>query len=110
MFLTFLYYSKTLFIWKLFLSSVIIQLLFYVTVHISLFREVFWHEYAKIPRHTSQNSIAAGNSGNTQGVASLVEGMDAEEVISRLKGIKCGFKNTSCPDQLSTALEEVLNK
>ncbi len=106
MFLTFLYYSKTLFIWKLFLSSVIIQLLFYVTVHISLFREVFWHEYAKIPRHTSQNSIAAGN----QGVASLVEGMDAEEVISRLKGIKCGFKNTSCPDQLSTALEEVLNK
>jgi hypothetical protein len=36
--------------------------------------------------------------------------MDAEEVISRLKGIKCGFKNTSCPDQLSTALEEVLNK
>ena len=40
----------------------------------------------------------------------LVEGMDAEEVISRLKGIKCGFKNTSCPDQLSTALEEVLNK
>ncbi len=51
-----------------------------------------------------------GCSGNTQGVASLVEGMDAEEVISRLKGIKCGFKNTSCPDQLSTALEEVLNK
>ena len=44
-----------------------------------------------------------GCSGNTQGVASLVEGMDAEEVISRLKGIKCGFKNTSCPDQLSTA-------
>ena len=51
-----------------------------------------------------------GCSGNTQGVASLVEGMDAEEVISRLKGIKCGFKNTSCPDQLSTALEKVLNK
>ena len=48
--------------------------------------------------------------GNTQGVASLVEGMDANEVISRLKGIKCGFKNTSCPDQLSIALEEVLNK
>ena len=51
-----------------------------------------------------------GCSGNTQGVASLVEGMDANEVISRLKGIKCGFKNTSCPDQLSIALEEVLNK
>ena len=51
-----------------------------------------------------------GCSGNTQGVAGLVEGMDANEVISRLKGIKCGFKNTSCPDQLSIALEEVLNK
>ena len=37
------------------------QMIFCVTVHISLFREVFWHEYAKIPRHTSQNSIAAGN-------------------------------------------------
>ena len=35
--------------------------LFRVTVHTPLFREVFWHEYAKIPRHTSQNSIAAGN-------------------------------------------------
>ena len=55
-------------------------------------------------------SFVGGCSGNPQGVASLVEGMDAEEVISRLKGIKCGFKNTSCPDQLSTALEEVLNK
>lgn len=51
-----------------------------------------------------------GCSGNTQGVACLVEGMDADEVISRLKGIKCGFKNTSCPDQLSIALEEALNK
>ena len=51
-----------------------------------------------------------GCSGNTQGVACLVEGMDADEVISRLKGIKCGFKNTSCPDQLSIALQEALNK
>ena len=48
-----------------------------------------------------------GCSGNTQGVASLVEGMDAEEVISRLKGIKCGFKNTSCPDQLAKALKQL---
>ena len=51
-----------------------------------------------------------GCSGNTQGVASLVEGMDAKEVINRLKGIRCGFKNTSCPDQLSIALEQELNK
>ena len=53
---------------------------------------------------------SADAAGNTQGVACLVEGMDADEVISRLKGIKCGFKNTSCPDQLSVALQEALNK
>lgn len=42
--------------------------------------------------------FVGGCSGNTQGIACLVEGMDAEEVIKRLKGVKCGFKNTSCPD------------
>ena len=45
-----------------------------------------------------------GCSGNTQGVAALCRGMKTEEVIKRLKGIKCGFKPTSCPDQLATAL------
>lgn len=50
-----------------------------------------------------------GCDGNTKGVASLVEGMDAKDVIARLEGIKCGFKGTSCPDQLSLALKEVLN-
>ncbi len=50
-----------------------------------------------------------GCSGNTQGVARLVEGMDANEAINRLRGIKCGFKSTSCPDQLSYALEEALS-
>ena len=49
-----------------------------------------------------------GCSGNTQGVAALAEGMDANEVIARLSGIRCGFKNTSCPDQLATALREFL--
>ena len=49
-----------------------------------------------------------GCSGNTQGVSRLVEGMDAKEAISRMKGIRCGFKNTSCPDQLAQALEEAL--
>lgn len=49
-----------------------------------------------------------GCNGNTQGVAKLVEGMYAEEVISRLKGIRCGFKPTSCPDQLAQAIEKVL--
>lgn len=50
-----------------------------------------------------------GCSGNTQGVAALVEGMTAEEAIRRLKGIRCGFKATSCPDQLATALQKALN-
>lgn len=47
-----------------------------------------------------------GCSGNTQGVAALVKGMTVDEVISRLEGIKCGFKSTSCPDQLAKALKE----
>ena len=45
-----------------------------------------------------------GCSGNTQGVARLVEGMDIDEDIKRMKGIRCGFKSTSCPDQLALAL------
>lgn len=48
-----------------------------------------------------------GCSGNTQGVAALVKGMEVNEVISRLEGIRCGFKSTSCPDQLAKALKEV---
>ena len=48
-----------------------------------------------------------GCSGNTQGVAALVTGMDIDEAISRIKGIKCGPKPTSCPDQLAMALEEI---
>ena len=47
-----------------------------------------------------------GCNGNTQGISKLVEGMPADEVISRLEGIKCGFKGTSCPDQLARALKE----
>ena len=46
-----------------------------------------------------------GCSGNTQGVARLVEGMDVDEVIRRLDGIHCGFRPTSCPDQLAKALK-----
>lgn len=46
-----------------------------------------------------------GCSGNTQGVAALVRGMTIDEAVSRLKGIRCGFKPTSCPDQLALALE-----
>ena len=50
-----------------------------------------------------------GCAGNTKGVASLVVGMKVEDAISKIKGIKCGLKNTSCPDQLATALEELVN-
>ena len=46
-----------------------------------------------------------GCSGNTQGVARLVEGMDVDEVSRRLDGIRCGFRPTSCPDQLANALK-----
>ena len=49
--------------------------------------------------------FTGGCHGNTQGVAALVIGMNVDEAIRRLKGIKCGMKNTSCPDQLSRALE-----
>jgi uncharacterized protein (TIGR03905 family) len=48
-----------------------------------------------------------GCPGNTQGVARLVEGRRADEVISLLEGIRCGAKNTSCPDQLARALKEM---
>ncbi|MDE5777964.1 MAG: TIGR03905 family TSCPD domain-containing protein [Lachnospiraceae bacterium] len=51
-----------------------------------------------------------GCNGNTQGVARLVEGMEVNEVISRLDGIQCGFKGTSCPDQLAKALKEALSE
>ena len=50
--------------------------------------------------------FVGGCAGNTQGVAALVIGMRAEEAIAKIKGIKCGFKPTSCPDQLAKALEE----
>ncbi len=53
-------------------------------------------------------SYTGGCNGNLQGVSKLVEGQNAEEVMKRLKGIKCGIKPTSCPDQLAQAIEEAL--
>jgi len=47
----------------------------------------------------------SGCPGNLEGISSLIEGMNVHDVIKKLKGIKCGFKSTSCPDQLSKALE-----
>ena len=52
--------------------------------------------------------FTGGCNGNLKGIGSLVEGMEATEAIKRLTGIKCGFKSTSCPDQLATALEAAL--
>ena len=51
-----------------------------------------------------------GCNGNLKGISQLVEGMKAEDVIAKIKGVKCGFKNTSCPDQLATALENALKE
>ena len=55
-------------------------------------------------------TIVGGCAGNTLGLSKLVEGMNINEVIKRLKGIPCGIKGTSCPDQLAKALEEVNEK
>ena len=64
---------------------------------------------------TDENNIIknvkfiGGCNGNTQGIASLVKGMRAEDVISKCKGIDCNGRGTSCPDQLALALEELLD-
>lgn len=52
--------------------------------------------------------FTGGCNGNLQGISALVKGMKPEEAISRLKGIRCGFKPTSCPDQLAHALGEMI--
>lgn len=55
-------------------------------------------------------SFVGGCSGNLQGISRLIEGIDVNEAISRIEGIRCGFKSTSCPDQLAKALEEATGK
>ena len=52
-------------------------------------------------------AFIGGCNGNLKGISALVEGQDIDEVKDKLKGIRCGIKNTSCPDQLAKALEEV---
>lgn len=54
--------------------------------------------------------VMGGCSGNLQGIAALVKGMKADEAIQRLNGIKCGVKNTSCPDQLAQGLQQIAAK
>mgnify|MGYP000021277220 CR=1 len=52
--------------------------------------------------------VVGGCSGNLQGISALVKGMSAQEAIERMKGIHCGAKSTSCPDQLARGLEQIL--
>ncbi|MGN0558243.1 MAG: TIGR03905 family TSCPD domain-containing protein [Acutalibacteraceae bacterium] len=54
----------------------------------------------------SDVKFTGGCNGNTQGISSLVKGMSVEDAISRMRGIDCGGRGTSCPDQLAKALEE----
>ena len=58
----------------------------------------------------SNVSFVSGCNGNLQGISKLVEGQRAEDVIAKLEGIRCGYKSTSCPDQLSKALKEALQE
>ena len=51
--------------------------------------------------------VIGGCDGNLKGISQLLKGMNIDDAISRLKGIKCGFKDTSCPDQIAKALEEM---
>lgn len=51
-------------------------------------------------------AFVGGCNGNLQGISRLIEGMDVNEAISKIEGIKCGFKKTSCPDQLAQALKK----
>ncbi len=65
----------------------------------------------EVEDHKLHNVVyTSGCNGNLQGIGRLVEGMDIDEVITRLKGIRCGFKSTSCPDQLAKALEKAKEK
>jgi uncharacterized protein TIGR03905 len=54
--------------------------------------------------------FVGGCDGNSKGLCAMVEGMNADDIASRLQGITCGFKKTSCPDQLSKALTEARNQ
>lgn len=80
--------------------------------------------YTYIPRGTCSRKIefelengivknmrfTGGCSGNTMGLSQLVEGMPAKDIVARLKGVRCGMRPTSCPDQMALALEAALAK
>ena len=55
-------------------------------------------------------SFVGGCNGNLKGICALVEGADANDIVKRIRGTKCGMKNTSCPDQLAIAIEKALEQ
>lgn len=59
-------------------------------------------------RYVKNVKFMGGCNGNTQGVSRLVEGMPVDEVIKKLEGIRCGYRPTSCPDQLAKALKSAM--
>lgn len=61
-----------------------------------------------IDGHIHNVSFQGGCNGNTQGVSRLIEGMEIHEAIRRIRGVDCGGRGTSCPDQLARALEQAL--
>ena len=63
-------------------------------------------DFEVVDNKVTNVKFIGGCSGNTQGVAALIEGMDIDEAIWRIEGIKCGFRPTSCSDQLSKALKQ----
>ena len=65
-------------------------------------------EFDIVDGKVSNVTFLGGCNGNLKGISALVEGMTPQQVIERCKDIKCGFKPTSCPDQLATALETAL--
>lgn len=67
-------------------------------------------DYDETTGTIKEAQFIGGCHGNTQGIAALVKGQNAKEVIARLKGIHCGNKASSCPDQLAIALEGIVNK
>lgn len=67
-------------------------------------------DYDETTGRINEAQFIGGCHGNTQGIAALIKGQDAKEVIARLKGIRCGKRPTSCPDQLATALEGIINR
>ena len=81
-----------------------------VIVKGSVFMRYRYETKGTCSRIVKDVKYTGGCGGNLQGIAKLVDGMKVEEVIEKLKGIGCGMKSTSCPDQLSKALSAVIEK